>query len=261
VIEETQEVNVKGAYGQEFVVFFLRVLNFGIPTVMIGNPRAFEEISRHTQNTARLSEAGSFDLDPVSDWTSAEWSTDLMPAIWGWNTRPETYVSDPKIDELVWSYTGGFPGFLARLRKEALLACFHEGAGRVGRRHIHEAYWSPPMVALHETIEAFVAKDDAGLARLTDMPVDYFRQKWHDERERAAQTDTSASSEAEEGSEEVTDQHPQTGDEGQVAPPKAPRRRSKRKRSAEQPGHETEDLRGPKKRKELASKLKQQEGE
>ena len=185
IIEEAQTENIgTSTIGREFILFFLRVLNFGIPVAIIGNPKAFEAIEKHTQDLSRLSEMGAFCIDPVSHWLSSVWTKDLMPAIWGW-TLGEPDEDIEGIDEIVWTYTGGFPGYLARLRRETLLQCELEGGGRIQRRHIDAAYNSPAMKPLHEIIRAFVTKDASLLNALKDMPVEYFKAKWQAEAEVA----------------------------------------------------------------------------
>ena len=109
VVEEAQAENLATAkFGREFVLFFLRVLNFGIPMLLIGNPRAFEEVDKNSQDLSRLSDAGSFALDPVTHHLSPMWRRDIMPHLWGWTLGIEDAPIE-RINQIVWEYTGGFP--------------------------------------------------------------------------------------------------------------------------------------------------------
>ena len=185
VVEEAQAENLATAkFGREFVLFFLRVLNFGIPMLLIGNPRAFEEIDKNSQDLSRLSDAGSFALDPVTHHMSPMWRRDIMPHLWGWTLGIEDAPIE-HVNRIVWEYTGGFPGYVARLRRETLLECRRKGLDRVEECHIHAAYRSASMTPLHPIIEAFSKKDVLALRTLKDVPVAYFERKWAAEVEAA----------------------------------------------------------------------------
>lgn len=261
VVEEAQAENVgTQTIGREFILFFLRVLNFGVPVAIIGNPRAFEAIEKHTQDLSRLSEMGSFCIDPVSNWQSPVWAKDLMPAIWGW-TLGEPDEEIERIDEIVWNYTGGSPGYLARLRRETLLQCEFEGGGRVQRRHIDAAYLSPPMKPLHGIIQAFATKDASKLGALKDMPVEYFKEKWareaqiaemirkksEEERGKSASALVAAPVDAPpdgptdvEGAQAESTASPTVDEAKGAKPARAPRRRS----GTTVPSDDPDDLRG-----------------
>lgn len=181
VVEEAQGENLGTAkFGRQFVLFFLRILNFGIPVLLIGNPLAFEQMDKESQDVGRLSTAGRFMMDPVSHYMHPIWKRDLMPHLWGWTLGIEDEPVEG-IDKLVWTYTGGFPGYVARLRKETLRQCHLEGLSRVEESHIHAAYKSVAMTPLHRIIEAFTKKEASLLKEFRDMPVAYFARKWADE--------------------------------------------------------------------------------
>ncbi|MEP7298187.1 MAG: hypothetical protein ABI702_18545 [Burkholderiales bacterium] len=192
-IEEAQGSSLNGTFGGVYINFFLRLLNVGIPLVIIGNPLAFEPIDSHGQNVSRLSAGGSFNLDPAPSWTSSVWLDDVMPSVWGWNIYDERDSEIPELEldgarvelsQYIWHRTGGVSGYAVRLRKATLFVLKQKGGGAVTQADIEKAYQSPTMVAVHDIIEALTTKDASLLANCSDMPVAYFRSLW--EAERAA---------------------------------------------------------------------------
>jgi hypothetical protein len=68
IIEEAQYENelTNSRFGTEFHTFFLRVLNAGIPTIIVGNPMAFDDLKTNSQLMSRLSNPGQFTLAPCA---------------------------------------------------------------------------------------------------------------------------------------------------------------------------------------------------
>jgi hypothetical protein len=180
IIEEAQESNIAvNPFGEDFVRFFLRVLNYGVPTVLVGNPQAFEEhIDRHSQTKRRLSFYGSFELNAIDTFTSKTWVEDVMPLMWDWNVfeKPDEHFEGR--DEYIWRLTGGIHEMVTRLRRETLLAAIEDGKDQVSRVHIDRAYRSPAMRLMHDLILGYRDRNLTVLGRFPDQPVDYLRQKW-----------------------------------------------------------------------------------
>jgi len=187
VVEEAQERHATvHVFGSEFVTFFLRVMNFGIPLALVGNPLAFKHIDAYSQDVRRFSEGGRFIFDPVSDHRSVAWTRDLIPAVWGFNVFDE---SDEFIEDLplrLWNMTGGIPDALCRLRRVSLTEAISLGGQRVEAKHVQLAYMSPVYAPMRQLVEVFVKKDASLLSKFKDIPIDYFREKWEAEcREEA----------------------------------------------------------------------------
>lgn len=182
IIEESQEENITtNTYGKDFVQFFMRVLNFGVPVVLIGNPLAFEEhINRHSQVLRRLSYYGNFQLNAFPSYKTSGWSNEVMPLIWGWTVFEEPDEAFDGLDQFVWERTGGIDEMVTRLRRETMLAVLdEEGCTRVSKRHIEIAYESEAMTSFHPIIEAYRDKKPSKLIEhCDDQPIAYLRRKW-----------------------------------------------------------------------------------
>jgi hypothetical protein len=203
VIEEAQEKNLsQSAFGREFITFFLRLLNWGIPTVLMGNPLAFSKLLEFSQDVDRFSEGGWFHLHPQMDPQSEEWTEDWLPSLWQPTLLDQAdadYVpiSNDPIDQtlagFVWRRTAGVPRYVCRLRREVQDYALRAGATRVTAAMVDEVYRSSEkMIVLHQRIEALVQRDWRALRRFDDIPWDYFRQLWNQSSPEDHELDTQA---------------------------------------------------------------------
>lgn len=190
VIEEAQEKNLsQSAIGREFITFFLRLLNWGIPTVLMGNPLAFSKLREFSQDVDRFSEGGWFHLHPQMDPGSEEWIEDWLPSLWAptlLDHADADYVpiTDDPIEQtlagFIWRRTAGVPRYVCRLRREVQDAALRAGATQVTAAMVDEVYrTSAKMIALHQRIDAFAKRDWRALQRFDDIPWDYFRRLWN----------------------------------------------------------------------------------
>ena len=190
VIEEAQEKNLsQSAIGRAFITFFLRLLNWGIPTVLMGNPLAFSNLREFSQDVDRFSEGGWFHIHPLMDPQSEDWIEDWVPSLWQPTLLDHTdadYVpaSDDPMDQtlagFIWRRTAGVPRYVCRLRQEVQDVALRAGATQITATMVDEVYrTSEKMIALHPRIDAFVRRDWRALQRFNDIPSDYFRRLWN----------------------------------------------------------------------------------
>lgn len=188
IIEEVQERNVSSqTLGSEFSTVFLKIMNSGVPLVLVGNPISFDRIMAFSQDRRRLTAGGQFDFAPAFDHKDEEWELDLVPGVWSWGIFPEEDEHISNLPQYLFDRTGGIPGVLSLYRRECLIEAFRSGASRVMRDHVEAAFWSPSMVGMHSLIDAYRKKDLQALAKeFTDQPVSYLRDIWERERRKRA---------------------------------------------------------------------------
>lgn len=184
VIEETQERTAKTAtFGAEFLTYFLKILNWGIPTLLIGNPKALKAVEDFVQDGRRFAEAW-IDFYPISDPQDPEWDA-LVLALWRWRTTKEPDEPLPDLESFLWSRTGGHRAALAVLRRESLTAAIDAGSEKVSKSHILTAFHSAGYRKRQRLIAGLVKKDIGSLETFSDFPVAGLAQQWA--RERQAQ--------------------------------------------------------------------------
>ena len=186
ILEEAQ-VRVLGtqSLGQEFVVTFLRLLNCGIPLVLIGNPMAFTNVMNFSQDLRRFSCAGVYNFEPVVDAYDPEWEKDLVPGIWGWTLFDEPDEIREGLNELLYERTGGVVDFLVRYRRESIIAAIRRGGTCVTAVDMEVAWRGPKMEPLHKLIDALVTNDMQAAAEFSDWPLSHM-MRWSSEKKRRA---------------------------------------------------------------------------
>lgn len=179
LIEEAQDRNFRAeVWSTEFTTVFLRVMNCGIPLVLIGNPFAFDHILAFSQDLRRLTKGGCYECLPAFAADDPDWTEHLVPGIGKWTIfdKPDTaFTEDPK---LLYERTGGVHAFLAAYRKETLLAAMYAKADCVDRLHMEIAWGSPVMKGLHSLIDGYARKDVKILGLSKDQPIAYLERQW-----------------------------------------------------------------------------------
>jgi hypothetical protein len=179
IVEECQERNLHSeVLSLDFLTFFLRALNWGVPVCLIGNPKALSSIRSHVQDGRRFSMGHWFTAEPAWHPMSDVWAKDLVPSLWGWSPCSEPDDAIPNLEALLWRRTGGVPGFLAQLRKEALDVAISDGRKSVNREDIEKGFRGRGMAANHRLIDALVRRDAGALSTLTDVPASQILDRW-----------------------------------------------------------------------------------
>lgn len=183
VLDEVQVRNVAPkVLGPEFIAFFLRVMNCGIPLVLVGNPLSFEHVLNFSQDLRRLTATGLFDFYPFYNELDRQWSRQMVPGVWSWTVFGKKDPPVPDLAKLLYTRTGGVAGLLVRYRRECIVQALRAGADCVTTKHMEAAFRSPVMRGMHGLISAYVSKDIGKLAFFSDQPLAYVEDFWSKER-------------------------------------------------------------------------------
>ena len=203
IIEEGQKRNLTEVIGSEFLLFFLKVMNAGIPVLASGNPKAMTIFETFVQDGRRFSDGIWCTLYPALSWRSEEWSVDLVPRVWAFSVMPEPDEPIPDLAQFLWERTGGWPEALARLRRESMCLALFEGSPNVCLEHVQAAFEGPEIAPLRSVIDALVKRNAVELKAHTDIPVEWFIVQWEQlrqaEQEARRTTTTGTSSPTEDG--------------------------------------------------------------
>lgn len=198
IIEEIQAENFSDSkWLKELATFFLRLLNFGIPVVLVGNPMGFTKLSEHSQLMRRLTFGGCFRMEPSESPVDFEWKKVLVPGIWEFDVMPEKTELNDEISAALFQYSGGINDFLARLRIESQKNAIRRGENSVSLAHIREAYDAETFVDNHGLIQGFTKKDYKFLSAYKDVPAEHYKQRWEEKRKQdQSKTESGTSAEA-----------------------------------------------------------------
>ncbi|GEM_PF-1755706 len=184
IIEEIQEKNFNNSkWRSQLTTFFLRILNFGIPTVLIGNPLGFTELEKSSQNVRRLSSGGVFEMLPSLNGTDDDFQ-DIVEHTLDFNVMEhQNQGSLQYFRNVAFSYSGGITDFVVRLNVESQLIALRSRKSEVLPKHIRAAFSSPRMVANHPLIKGLVDRNPNLLRTCNDVPVEFFVGIWLKEKQ------------------------------------------------------------------------------
>ena len=181
VVEEIQEHNFNSSqWSHEIATFFLRLLNFGIPVVLVGNSLGFKKLLENSQITRRLTTSGSFNLTPFLDHTNITWSKIIVPQIWNFNVMPKQTELTDKLIELLHRLTGGVMDFLLKIIVEAQRIALRLDHKSINEEHLKAAYEGPIFTENRDLIRGLADKDLMRLTKVNDVPLDEFAEIWED---------------------------------------------------------------------------------
>lgn len=204
VIEEAQERNLAvNEFGSDFLTFFLRLLNWGVPTLLIGNPLAFKVLRTFSQDVDRFSESGWFETQPSFSHESETWKNQWIPSLWlptllEEPDEPYQPFSDHPLDQtlegFIWRRTAGFPRYVSRLRRAVQMHALRCGLRRVTAELVDAVYrTSEMMTPIRPRIEAFVRRDANALGAYVDIPSGVYKAVWAADAAPAAASTAAAS--------------------------------------------------------------------
>ncbi|MFZ6689669.1 ATP-binding protein [Undibacterium sp. SXout11W] len=179
VIDELQGRNFSGgARGGLAATFFLRLLNFGIPLVLMGNPFGMDVLDTFSQDMRRIGSAGNIEMHPL-EATDYDFTDCLAPALWRYNVMPEpSPISDPD-GTLLFKYCGGIRDYGARIRVSSQRLALDMGDQFVTAEHMEEAFWGADFSARdRDLIAGFRDKNPILLQQFEDIPWERYAARW-----------------------------------------------------------------------------------
>jgi hypothetical protein len=176
VIDEIQARNF--SIDRELILlFFLRLLNFGIPLLLIGNPNGFIGFEESAQDTRRLYQDGPFDLWPATSGTDTAWKIYVKGKL-QFALLPLSFPVDDVAFEEFYRCSGGVPGYFDPLWSAIQEWHLRKGSASISFDAIDRAYKSRKMDKYRRTIEGLVMRDLHKLAVTKDIPLVQFSERW-----------------------------------------------------------------------------------
>jgi hypothetical protein len=181
VIDEIQKRNFEGnGRGGLAATFFLRLLNFGIPVVLVGNPLGFDALYLFSQDVRRIGSGGTIAMHP-HEIDELDWTDCIVRAYWGINLLPDPYeVSDhdERVD-LLYQYSGGIRAYACRIIVASQRMALDIGAPCVTKEIMEAVFLGDDFSDSDRGIIAgFRDKDPLILSNFEDIPWEYYRDNW-----------------------------------------------------------------------------------
>jgi hypothetical protein len=176
VIEEIQPRNFSS--DQELVfLFFLRLLNFGIPVLLIGNPGAFLNLESYAQDCRRMYKGKCFELWPADSGFELAWQTYVKGKM-QCTLLPIGFEIGDSIFKKIYEYTGGIHDFFDTLWTATQERALRKNRKSITLDDIEYAYEGRQMRQNHILIKALVDRNANELSRFKDVPIGRFMERW-----------------------------------------------------------------------------------
>ncbi|MBB5462633.1 ATP-binding protein [Paraburkholderia sp. Cpub6] len=225
VIDEIQLRNFSG--DQDLVLlFFLRLLNFGIPIVLIGNPNGFDRFTESAQDTRRLYSGGDFELWPAFDENDEAWKIYVKGKL-EFALLPLGFPVDERTIKEFYRCTGGVPDYFDKLWAAIQEKSLRSRSTSIPFDDINLVYESAKMNKYRNTIEGLVKRDLNRLAVTKDIDVTRFADWWGMELSSPSPSTTQASAPSEAAPKATSEK------KGRGAKDKLPKPRASRSRQAD----------------------------
>ncbi|WP_211444884.1 ATP-binding protein [Collimonas humicola] len=179
VIDELQGRNFAGgARGGLAATFFLRLLNFGIPLVLIGNPLGMDALDTFSQDMRRIGSGGNIEMHPM-EVTDYDFTDVLAPALWRYNVMPEPSPIVDTEGAILFKYCGGIRDYGARIRACSQRLALDLGDPFVTEEHMDEVFNGPDFsVKDRDLIAGFRDKNPLLLQQFDDVPWQRYAVRW-----------------------------------------------------------------------------------
>jgi hypothetical protein len=209
IIEEIQARNFSMSPNrEEMLLFILRLLNFGVPIVLVGNPLGFVGLEAFSQDLNRLTENEPIHLMPA-DIISTEWADGLGPGMWSHNVMPKSTRWSAAISKELHACSAAFPGYVRKAVDSAQLSALGVGAPAVDLSHLQAYRQNSRTFQMNRSlIEGFAQKDPLKLMKYLDVPWQQYGLEW-------GKLSLEDIADASDDASEVTD--PNIDDDGKVA--------------------------------------------
>ncbi|MBC3927331.1 ATP-binding protein [Undibacterium sp. CY21W] len=179
VIDEIQKRNFSGGTrGGLAATFFLRLLNFGVPIVLMGNPLGMNSLDTFSQDMRRVGSAGSIEMHPLEE-TDYDFTDCIAPALWRYNVMPEPSPISDTNGSLLFKYCGGIRDYGARIRASSQRLALDMGESFVTEEHMQEAFYGPDFSQRdRDLITGFRDKNPIILQQFEDIPWEFYAMRW-----------------------------------------------------------------------------------
>lgn len=179
IIEEIQIRNFRpGESRALMLLFFLRLLNMGIPMVLIGNPEGFLGFDEFTQDVRRLYKDGYFELWPADSENDEEWFGNFVEQKLEFNLLDSALPVTPKARSEIFRCTAGVHDYFDQLYGIMLDSAVRKGHTVLNESDIGAAYGHPRMAKYRGTIDALVSRDPIKLLAFEDISAQDFAIHW-----------------------------------------------------------------------------------
>lgn len=179
VIDEIQERNFSAhERGALAATFFLRLLNFGIPMLLMGNPYGLNALNSFAQDVRRSGSGGTIEIDPMGA-DDPDWQYSFAPAILRYNVMDEPTPVQEINGSILHQYSGGLRDYACRNWSASQRLALDLGCRSVTQEHMRQVFLGPDFSGRdRDIIIGFRDRDPTYLTGFEDIPWQRYARIW-----------------------------------------------------------------------------------
>ena len=183
-IDEIQSRNFEGkGLGRFAATFFLRLLNFGIPVVLIGNPLGLSALYSFSQDMRRIGSGGTVVMHPL-EFESFDWGNCLAAGLWRQNLMPESSSISDLEGKMLFYYSGGIRDYASRIIIASQRLALDLGDRVITEEHMHNAFLGADFSDKdRDMIVGFRDKNPILLVQFEDVPWEEYASYWNRDKD------------------------------------------------------------------------------
>ncbi len=153
------------------LLLFLKLMDVGIPVVLMGSPLAFLDINTFSQDNRRLTTSEPCEFSPFESLEEADWGKRLLPALWSHSVMPVDTPLTDEIRQILHNASAGFPHYLAYVIVNAQIYALRRKCAQLTVAMLQEYIaQSGTLSSNRELLEGFRNKDVDRLSVFEDVP-------------------------------------------------------------------------------------------
>jgi hypothetical protein len=161
------------------LLLFLKLLDFGIPVVLIGSPLAFVDIQSFSQDNRRLTTSEPIEYMPFDTIDAKDWGDGLLPSSWRHNVMKVPTSLTDTIKNILHTGTAGFPHYLRIVCVGVQKYSIRRGYQQVTEPLLMEYLaQSNTLESAKDLLHGFRDKDPHRLSAIEDVPWMEYGVRW-----------------------------------------------------------------------------------
>lgn len=161
------------------LLLFLKILDFGIPVVLIGSPLAFLDIESFSQDNRRLTTSEPQEYMPFDSLENSDWGEGLIPGLWNHNLMQIQTPQTDNIKKTLNFNSAGFPHYLMVIAVGVQKYAIRRGLKQVTEPVLAEYLGQSKTLARAQTLlQGFRERDPFLLSAIEDVPWQEYGVRW-----------------------------------------------------------------------------------
>jgi hypothetical protein len=178
VIDENHEENLEDSpWANQFALFYQSAMNLGVSVLLVGNPRAFDNLGSMSQLQSRLMVGGVHHFKPAPSAKTPWWNEDFFPRLKRRLCVVENFeLGDSQLNNVMHEKSGGVPRYVNQLWCQSQRVALRRGGSTatLTMQDILDAEASPFYLPAKGVVDSMRNPSDPSKQSYSDLPEDVY---------------------------------------------------------------------------------------